>query len=205
MKNFTLIIICFAFTLMSFAQDENIKSKFSYGLNLAVGGATLENNKVGLLNGNVFAIRFNVDYDFSDNEKTKLLSGVEIVEFNSSFFNGTDQSRLKNEYLQIPLRLVQRVSLDNEQKFNLVTSISAYGNFLLRSKINDLSNEVDTKSGGVNFGVGISFGTDYEITSNTRVNILFDIMNETSSISKNGFRQKQKDIYLLGIGFMTRF
>ncbi|MAX71481.1 MAG: hypothetical protein CMC76_10335 [Flavobacteriaceae bacterium] len=190
---------------MSFAQDENIKSKFSYGLNLAVGGATLENNKVGLLNGNVFAIRFNVDYDFSDNEKTKLLSGVEIVEFNSSFFNGTDQSRLKNEYLQIPLRLVQRVSLDNEQKFNLVTSIGAYGNFLLRSKINDLSNEVDTKSGGVNFGVGISFGTDYEITSNTRVNILFDIMNETSSISKNGFRQKQKDIYLLGIGFMTRF
>lgn len=196
---------CFlAITSFSFAQ-ENDKSKFSYGLNFGVGNSTLKNNQIGVLDGNLLAIKFNVDYDFNNNSRTKLTSGLEALEFNSNFFNGTNQSRLKNEYLQIPLKLTHRVSLEKEEKLKLVVGISGYANFLLRSRILELSNEIDTKSGGFNLGFGISTGLDYNLSENTSVKLMFDIMNETDNIEKNGYEQKQTEIYLIGLGFSTRF
>ncbi|NQZ85917.1 MAG: outer membrane beta-barrel protein [Winogradskyella sp.] len=205
MKNKIILSVCFlGISFLSFAQEDD-KSKFSYGLKFGVGSSTLENNQIGVLDGNLLAIRFNVDYNFKDDSKTKLTSGFEILEFNSSFFNGTDQSRLKNEYLQIPLRLTHRVNLDNEEKLNLIFGIGGYGNFLIRSRILELSDEINTKSGGFNFGYNISMGMDYNLTENTSVELTFDVMNETSSIDKNGYEQKQTEIYLIGIGFSTRF
>ncbi len=205
MKKEYLIIFYFLITSISLFAQENDKSKFSYGINFGIGSSTLENNQIGILNGNLVAIKLNVNYDFSDNEMTKLKSGIHIVGFNSSFFNGSDQSRLKNEYLQIPFELSNRISLGKEAKLNLIGAIGAYANLLLSSKILNLTNEINTKSGGINFGYNISMGTEYNISQNTSLNILLDIMNETNSIKKNGYEQKQTGIYLLSIGFSNRF
>lgn len=205
MKKILFTLFCFfAITSFSYAQ-ENDKSKFSYGLNFGFGNSTLENNQIGVLDGNLLAIKFNVDYDFSSNSRTKLTSGLEALEFNSNFFNGTNQSRLKNEYLQIPLKLTHRVNLEKEEKLKLVIGIGGYANFLLRSRILELAKEIDTKSGGFNLGFGISTGLDYDLSENTTVKLIFDIMNETDSIKNNGYEQKQIEIYLIGLGFSTSF
>ncbi|SHJ17840.1 outer membrane beta-barrel protein [Flavobacterium haoranii] len=205
MKNIILTTICFlAIFSLSFGQETE-KSKFSYGLNFGVGNSTLENNQIGVLSGNLIAIDFNVDYSFTDSDKTKLTSGVNILDFNSNFYNGTDQSRLKNEYFQIPFKLSHRVNFDKEEKLNLVAGIGAYANFLLRSKILNLNEEINTKSGGFNFGYSISMGAEYKINTNTSFGLMLDLMNEISEIKKNNYEQKQTEIILLSIGFSTRF
>lgn len=205
MKNKILLLVCFlAISFVSFAQEDN-RSKFAYGLKFGVGNSTLENNQIGVLDGNLLALRFNVDYNLQEDSKTKLTTGLELIEFNSSFFNGTNQSRLKNEYLQIPLRLTYRLNLDKEEKLKFIVGIGGYGNFLLRSRILELADEINTKSGGFNLGYNISTGMDYRITENTSIELMFDLMNETSSINKNGFEQKQSEIYLISLGFSNRF
>jgi opacity protein-like surface antigen len=205
MKNIIFTTICFlALITISFGQETE-KSKLSYGLNFGVGNSTLKNNKLGVLSGNLIAIEFNVDYSFTDNEETKLTSGVNILDFNSNFYNGTDQSRLKNEYFQIPLKLSHRVNFDKEEKLNLVVGVGIYANLLLRSKILNLNEEINTKSGGFNFGYNLSMGAEYKINTNTSFGLILDVMNEINEIKKNNYEQKQTEILLLSIGFSTRF
>ena len=98
----TLYFICLFGVLTTTFGQQNDKSKFGCGLSFGFGNSTLENNQLGVLNGNILSLRFNVDYSLTKNENTKIISGIEILDFNSNFFNGVNQSKLKNEYLQIP-------------------------------------------------------------------------------------------------------
>ena len=185
--------------------QQNDKSKFGYGLSFGFGNSTLENNQLGVLNGNILSLRFNVDYSLTKNENTKIISGIEILDFNSNFFNGVNQSKLKNEYFQIPLKITHRISLDKDEKFNLVTGVGLYSNFLLRSRITSLTDKVNTKSGGVNLGYNITLGMEYNLSSSSSIRLYNDIMYEFSPIKSNGYEQKQSEIILLSIGFVTKF
>jgi hypothetical protein len=205
MNRKTILLVCLlGLSTIIFAQD-NDKSKFGYGMSLGFGNSTLENNQLGVLNGSLVSMRFNIDYSFTEKNNTKLTTGIEIIEFNSNFFNGLTQNKLKNEYLQIPLRLTHRIHIDKEEKLNLVTGIGTYANFLMRSNINSLSDKFNTKSGGVNFGYNITLGMEYNISQNTTFLIHSNIMNELNAIKKNGYEQKQTEIVLFNIGFSTKF
>ena len=188
----------------SFAQ-EDIKSKFGYGFGFGVGNSTLENNQLGVLSGNMLSLRFNIDYSFTDKENTKLISGIEFLDFNANFYNGLNQSKLKNEYLQIPLKISHRVGFGTEEKLNILVGAGMYANFLMRSKISSLEDKTNTKSGGVNFGYSVSFGMEYNLTSDTSIGVYSDVMSEINEIKNNGFEQKQTEILLLNIGISTRF
>ena len=201
----TLYFICLLGVLTTTFGQQNDKSKFGYGLSFGFGNSTLENNQLGVLNGNILSLRFNVDYSLTKNENTKIISGIEILDFNSNFFNGVNQSKLKNEYFQIPLKITHRISLDKDEKFNLVTGIGLYSNFLLRSRITSLTDKVNTKSGGVNLGYNITLGMEYNLSSSSSIRLYNDIMYEFSPIKSNGYEQKQSEIILLSIGFVTKF
>lgn len=202
-KSFFLVCLL-GLSSFTFGQQEN-KSKFGYGINFGVGSSTLENNQLGILSGNILALKFNIDYSISKEDNTKIISGIEFIDFNSSFFNGMNQSKLKNEYLQIPLKLTHRISLNENDKLRLVTGIGAYANFLLRSNITSLSDKINTKSGGVNFGYNILLGMEYNLSQNSTLIFNSDIMNEISAIKRNGYEQKQTEIILFSIGFSTKF
>lgn len=201
----TLYFICLFGVLTTTFGQQNDKSKFGYGLSFGFGNSTLENNQLGVLNGNILSLRFNVDYSLTKNENTKIISGIEILDFNSNFFNGVNQSKLKNEYFQIPLKITHRISLDKDEKFNLVTGVGLYSNFLLRSRITSLTDKVNTKSGGVNLGYNITLGMEYNLSSSSSIRLYNDIMYEFSPIKSNGYEQKQSEIILLSIGFVTKF
>ena len=201
----TLYLVCLFGVLTTTFGQQNDKSKFGYGLSFGFGNSTLENNQLGVLNGNILSLRFNVDYSLTKNENTKIISGIEILDFNSNFFNGVNQSKLKNEYFQIPLKITHRISLDKDEKFNLVTGIGLYSNFLLRSRITSLTDKVNTKSGGVNLGYNITLGMEYNLSSSSSIRLYNDIMYEFSPIKSNGYEQKQSEIILLSIGFVTKF
>ena len=201
----TLYFICLFGVLTTTFGQQNDKSKFGYGLSFGFGNSTLENNQLGVLNGNILSLRFNVDYSLTKNENTKIISGIEILDFNSNFFNGVNQSKLKNEYFQIPLKITHRISLDKDEKFNLVTGIGLYSNFLLRSRITSLTDKVNTKSGGVNLGYNITLGMEYNLSSSSSIRLHSDVMYEFSPIKSNGYEQKQSEIILLSIGFVTKF
>jgi hypothetical protein len=201
----TLYFICLFGVLTTTFGQQNDKSKFGYGLSFGFGNSTLENNQLGVLNGNILSLRFNVDYSLTKNENTKIISGIEILDFNSNFFNGVNQSKLKNEYFQIPLKITHRISLDKDEKFNLVTGVGLYSNFLLRSRITSLTDKVNTKSGGVNLGYNITLGMEYKLSSSSSIRLHNDIMYEFSPIKSNGYEQKQSEIILLSIGFVTKF
>lgn len=201
----TLYFICLLGVLTTTFGQQNDKSKFGYGLSFGFGNSTLENNQLGVLNGNLLSLRFNVDYSLTKNENTKIISGIEILDFNSNFFNGVNQSKLKNEYFQIPLKITHRISLDKDEKFNLVTGVGLYSNFLLRSRITSLTDKVNTKSGGVNLGYNITLGMEYNLSSSSSIRLYNDIMYEFSPIKSNGYEQKQSEIILLSIGFVTKF
>ena len=201
----TLYFICLFGVLTTTFGQQNDKSKFGFGLSFGFGNSTLENNQLGVLNGNILSLRFNVDYSLTKNENTKIISGIEILDFNSNFFNGVNQSKLKNEYLQIPLKITHRISLDKDEKFNLVTGIGLYSNFLLRSRITSLTDKVNTKSGGVNLGYNITLGMEYNLSSSSSIRLHSDVMYEFSPIKSNGYEQKQSEIILLSIGFVTKF
>jgi opacity protein-like surface antigen len=203
-KNSFFLACLLGLSSFVFGQEEN-KSKFGYGINFGVGNSTLENNQLGNLSGNILALKFNIDYSISKEDNTKIISGIEFIDFNSSFFNGVNQSKLKNEYLQIPLKLTHRISLNENDKLSLVTGIGTYTNFLLRSNITSLSNKINTKSGGVNFGYNILLGMEYSLSQNSTLILNSDIMNEISAIKRNGYEQKQSEILLLSIGFVTKF
>ena len=201
----TLYFICLFGVLTTTFGQQNDKSKFGYGLSFGFGNSTLENNQLGVLNGNILSLRFNVDYSLTKNENTKIISGIEILDFNSNFFNGVNQSKLKNEYFQIPLKITHRISLDKDEKFNLVTGVGLYSNFLLRSRITSLTDKVNTKSGGVNLGYNITLGMEYNLSSSSSIRLHSDVMYEFSPIKSNGYEQKQSEIILLSIGFVTKF
>ena len=201
----TLYLVCLFGVLTTTFGQQNDKSKFGYGLSFGFGNSTLENNQLGVLNGNILSLRFNVDYSLTKNENTKIISGIEILDFNSNFFNGVNQSKLKNEYFQIPLKITHRISLDKDEKFNLVTGVGLYSNFLLRSRITSLTDKVNTKSGGVNLGYNITLGMEYNLSSSSSIRLYNDIMYEFSPIKSNGYEQKQSEIILLSIGFVTKF
>ncbi len=201
----TLYLVCLFGVLTTTFGQQNDKSKFGFGLSFGFGNSTLENNQLGVLNGNLLSLRFNVDYSLTKNENTKIISGIEILDFNSNFFNGVNQSKLKNEYFQIPLKITHRISLDKDEKFNLVTGVGLYSNFLLRSRITSLTDKVNTKSGGVNLGYNITLGMEYNLSSSSSIRLYNDIMYEFSPIKSNGYEQKQSEIILLSIGFVTKF
>jgi hypothetical protein len=201
----TLYFICLFGVLTTTFGQQNDKSKFGYGLSFGFGNSTLENNQLGVLNGNILSLKFNVDYSLTKNENTKIISGIEILDFNSNFFNGVNQSKLKNEYLQIPLKITHCISLDKDEKFNLVTGVGLYSNFLLRSRITSLTDKVNTKSGGVNLGYNITLGMEYNLSSSSSIRLHSDVMYEFSQIKSNGYEQKQSEIILLSIGFVTKF
>ena len=201
----TLYLVCLFGVLTTTFGQQNDKSKFGFGLSFGFGNSTLENNQLGVLNGNILSLRFNVDYSLTKNENTKIISGIEILDFNSNFFNGVNQSKLKNEYFQIPLKITHRISLDKDEKFNLVTGVGLYSNFLLRSRITSLTDKVNTKSGGVNLGYNITLGMEYNLSSSSSIRLYNDIMYEFSPIKSNGYEQKQSEIILLSIGFVTKF
>jgi hypothetical protein len=188
----------------AFAQEKDI-SKFGYGMSFGFGNSTLENNQLGVLNGNIVSLKFNVDYSLTKKEKTKIISGIEILDFNSNFFNGVNQSKLKNEYLQIPLKITHRISLEEDEKLNLFTGVGLYSNFLLRSRITSLTDKVNTKSGGVNLGYNITLGMEYNLSSSSSIRLNSDVMYELNPIKSNGYEQKQSEILLLSIGFTTKF
>jgi hypothetical protein len=200
-----LYLVCLiGVSTITFGQ-ENSKSKFGYGMSFGFGNSTLENNQLGILNGNLLSLRFNVDYSLTKKENTKIISGIEFLDFNSNFFNGVNQSKLKNEYLQIPLKIIHRINLDKDEKFNLVSGVGMYSNFLLRSNITSLTDKINTKSGGVNLGYNISFGMEYNLSSSSSIKLHSDVMYELNSIKSNGYEQKQSEILLLSIGFATKF
>ena len=201
----TLYFICLFGVLTTTFGQQNDKSKFGYGLSFGFGNSTLENNQLGILNGNLLSLRFNVDYSLTKKENTKIISGIEFLDFNSNFFNGVNQSKLKNEYLQIPLKIIHRINLDKDEKFNLVSGVGMYSNFLLRSNITSLTDKINTKSGGVNLGYNISFGMEYNLSSSSSIKLHSDVMYELNSIKSNGYEQKQSEILLLSIGFTTKF
>ena len=194
----------FAISALSFGQEKG-KSKFGYGIGFGTGNSTLENNKFGVLNGNIYSMRFNVDYNFTDKENTKIISGVEFIDLNSSFFDGIAQSKLKNEYLQIPFRITHGIGFDKEEKLSLVVGAGLYANFLLRSRVTNLDDKINTKSGGVNFGYILLLGVDYKLSTNTSVGVYGNIMEELDAIENNGYEQKQSEILLFNVGFSTRF
>ncbi len=181
------------------------KNHLGYRVSFGFGNSTLENNQLGILNGNLLALKFNIDHSFTEMGNTKFSTGIQFMDFNSNFSNGVNQSKLKNEYLQIPFILTHRISLDKDDKLKLVTGIGTYANFLLRSNITTLSGQINTKSGGVNFGYNVVLGLEYDLSHNTSINIHSDIMNEFSEIKKNRYVQKQKEIVLFSIGFSSKF
>lgn len=203
-KKLSLICICLLTTVWSWAQEEN-PSRFGYGLTFGMGNATLNHNQIGVLNGDLMALNFLVDYSLSSSHKTKLSSGIRIIDFNADFFNGSDQSKLRNESMQLPIQLSHRVGFDAEDKLQLVTGIGVYTNVLLRSTLNTREGQTNTKSGGLNFGHSITLGMAYQLSAQTSFGIYADVMQEWNSITRNGYRQKQTDILLFNVGFMTRF
>ena len=203
-KKIILSICFFAISSFSFGQDKD-KSKFGYGIGFGFGNSTLENSQFGVLNGNIFSLNFNVDYSFTDKGNTKLISGFDFLDVNSNFYNGINQSKLKNEYMQIPLKIKHKISFDKEDKLNLVVGIGVYANFLLRSNVTTLDGKINTESNGINFGYNYLFGMEYNLSANTSIGITADVMNELNAIKKNGLEQKQTDILLFNIGFSTRF
>jgi hypothetical protein len=201
----TLYLVCLIGVLTTTFGQQNDKSKFGYGLSLGFGNSTLENNQLGVLNGNLQSLRFNIDYFLTKKENTKIISGIEFLDFNSNFFNGTNQSKLKNSYLQIPFLITNQTSLDKEEKLYLVTGIGLYANYLMRSDITSLSNKLNTKSDGINLGYNIIFGMEYKLSPNSSIKLHSNIMKEFSPIKSNGYEQKQSEIILLSIGFVTKF
>lgn len=200
-----LVLICISLTTVwSWAQEEN-PSRFGYGLTFGLGNATLHHNQIGVLNGDLMAINFVVDYSLWANHKTKLVSGIRIIDFNADFFNGSDQSKLRNESMQLPIQLTHRVSFDAEDKLQLVTGFGMYTNILLRSVLNTRAGQTNTQSGGLNFGHNFTFGMAYQLSTQTSIVVAADVMQEWNSITRHGYRQKQTDILLFNVGFMTRF
>ena len=63
-----LYLVCLiGVSTITFGQ-ENSKSKFGYGMSFGFGNSTLENNQLGILNGNLLSLRFNVDYSLTKKE-----------------------------------------------------------------------------------------------------------------------------------------
>jgi opacity protein-like surface antigen len=205
MIKFALFLVSLIGLTTSIFGQENDKSKLGYGMSLGFGNSTLENNQLGILNGNLFALRFNLDYTFTEKENTRIIFGIEVLEFNSNFYNGENQSKLKNEYLQIPLKFTHLLGLDKDKRFNLVTGIGAYANYLLRSGITSLSDKINTNSGGINFGYNIILGMEYYLSPGTSIRLNCDLMNELSTIKRSGYEQKQSEIILFNIGISTKF
>ena len=183
-------------------DQETKKRKFSYGAFFGLGNSTLEHNKLGTLNCDVIEFRFNVAYG---DEKFRIASGIEFLGSNAGFFDGTKQSTLKNNYLQIPLKLITRLSIDKEEKLILVTGIGTYVNFLLDSSIYSNGDKVNTKSGGVNMGIIFALGLEYKLAPNTSIGINSDALSEFSAIKKNGYEQKQTGIIAFSAGFTQKF
>lgn len=156
-KNTIFAICIMAISFFSFAQ-ENENSKFGYGIDFGYGNSTLEHNQFGVLNGNVMSLRFNIDYSFTNNNNTKFISGIQISDFNSNFYNGINQNKFKNKYLQIPLKFLHKINVDKEEKLHVVVGLGTYTNLLLRSKVMTLEDKTDINRDGVNFAYNILFG-----------------------------------------------
>lgn len=208
MNKKTIFSICFlAITFFTSAQEETKKpSRWSYGINFGTGNSTLENNQYGVLNGNLIAYRVNFTYKFSDkNDSSFLVTGAEFLDVNSSFFNLTTQSKLKNEYAQIPLKYIFRSNFDGNGKMQYIGGVGGYANILMRSTITNLNQRLNTKSGGINFGYTVISGVQYNFDDENSIYIQGDAMSEISAISKNGFSNRQTEILMVSIGFSSRF
>jgi hypothetical protein len=205
LNNKFLFAVCFfGVSFFSWSQKGD-RSNFGYGMSFGLGNAKLEHNQLGVLNGDLLVLKFHLDYSFSDNRKTKVLTGIQFLDFNAQIFNLFNQSKFKNEYLQIPLKLTHRIGLSPDGKLNFATGIGAYGNFLMRSEVFSPNQKINNKSGGFNWCYVFTLGAEYQLSSDTSLKMHCDLMNEISTIKRNGFEQKQTDMILMSIGFQTRF
>lgn len=203
-KNTLLTLCILAIASISFAQNTP-KSKLNGDIALGFGNSTLKHNLFGVLNGNVFSSRFNLSYPLSANENAKLVAGFETLDFHSHFYNGISQIKLKNEYLHLPIKITHRFALADDQKLYLLMGAGAYANFLWRSSLITMDDKINTKSGGVNFGLNLLAGMQYQVNSMYSISIYADMLNELNQIKKQNYAQKQTEIMLFHIGFSKKF
>ena len=135
MKKIFLILCGLALSFSAYSQTDtsktddystSMKGKLQIHTSAKLGFGQLNSLTYKALNGNVGIGEVLVSYGFS--KSAKLMTGIGFMEFNANVFDSGSFQSLKNEYIQIPLKVSFSESLGRKSQ-NGTRAMLAFGLF----------------------------------------------------------------------------
>jgi len=203
MKNIiSLLILLFFASCSLFSQEgNNMGNKGDWIVVVDAGFAALEaedNFKVsataqGALIGKEFIIQDNAS----------IITGIGVENVRADF--NDEMGRLvflKNSHIYLPVGV--RLFYDKTQKVSLFADLGIYGSYLLKSKVEVVSDDIDdSKNGlGFNFGIQASLGAKFKFI-NDQNSISIGLKSKTDMVSgyRNSVQEfKMTDLYVFQLG-----
>ncbi len=208
MKAYILLLSFVLLSAVSFGQE----NRFGFTFSPVFGFANVEANQsaddgvyyTDDTSGRTgFAYGAIVDFGFSDNDRYFIFSGVtvhhtgfEIVNTNAG--GGTTTSRVKADYVEIPLAL--------KLKSNPIGYLTYYGQFGLKNafKVGEkIKDGVDTEWNDLNtfnIGMNIGGGIEYDISGQTTATGGLHYINGLSSVAETSAGKIKNNQLMLGLG-----
>lgn len=190
-----------------FSQTVEVDKNFDLSFAYNIGSANLENNQLGVVNGNVNTASLQASYRlFEDTflNDIRLQSGFSFTEFSSDTNINGLSAAFRNTYLQVPLNVIFSKTSENEKyRFNFGGGINA--NYLLKVDLDQLSGDTDENINDITIGYQILAGIDYFLHEDFYIGIHVGGHGDFEEIEHDGITNKLERGSFLQLSFGTRF
>lgn len=190
MKNLFLLLVLVSTTLFSQTVEDDKKFDLSFAFN--IGSANLENNQLGVVNGNVNSASLQASYLALEDtflNDIRLQLGFNLTEFSSDTNINGLSAAFRNTYIQAPFNVIFSKTSQNEKyRFNFGGGINA--NYLLSVDLNQLSGDTDESINDITFGYQILAGIDYFLHEDFYIGIHIGGHGDFEEIDNDGVTNK---------------
>lgn len=205
MKNLFLLLILVSTSI--FSQTVEVSKKFDFSFAFNIGSANLENNQIGIVNGNMYAVNLQASYMLFENtflNDIRLQSGLNFTEFSSDTNIDGLSATFRNNYIQAPLNIIiSKTSQSGKYRFNYGGGINA--NYLLTVDLEQLSGDSDQNINKFTIGYQILAGIDYFMHEDFYIGIHVGGNGDFTDVEKDGVTNQLKRGNFLQLSFGTRF
>jgi len=203
----TALAIVLSFAVHAQTNTEQKESKMELDITGKLGFARLKQTGFATINGNINGV--DLILAFKMGKKWGLGTGLGYSELSANTTISGNTASLTNTYLQIPAKIIGDFTVfNNEQSISRVSvNIAAglYANTLLKSELETVSGNSDTKNLGWNFGLSTQIGAKFIISDIMSVGIGLESQSDFNKMKKDGVEQKIEQINALYFNVGYRF
>lgn len=209
MKKQLIIALALVCSIAAQAQTttENKESNIGFNIIGKLGFAKLKQTGYVTLNSDINGAEALVSFKIG--KKCDLATGLGYTELNANATVSGNTVSLKNSYLQIPLKVIGDFSIFNKEqsdsKIFLKVGAGLYANTLLKSEMETLSGNSDTKNMGWNFGFETQIGVKFIVSDFMDLGLGIESQSDFSKMKKDGVEQKIEQLNALYFNLGYRF